>query len=236
MSMTDRFPGYSGVISAPLDERLAFIRKTYLHLTGAIIGFVALSFVFYQVGVGALILGLVSGNRFGWLLILGGFALAGWMGSSMAQSARSLPMQYGGLALYTLAEAIIFSPLIFLAALVAPGALPSAAGITILTFGGLSFYTLMTRKDFSFLRTALMVGGFVALGAIICGAIFGFNLGIWFSAAMILFASGSILYSTSKVLHNYGTDQYVAAALELFAAVALLFWYVLRLLMALQRR
>ena len=49
-------------------------------------------------------------------------------------------------------------------------------------------------------------------------------------------ACGTILYSTSKVMHDYQTDQYVAASLELFAAVALLFWYVLRLLMSLQRR
>lgn len=236
MSMSDRFPGYTGVIDAPLDERLVFIRKTYAHLAGAILAFVGLSFLLYQMNVGAMILSLVAGSRFGWLLFLGGFALAGWMGSSMAQSSRSLGTQYAGLAFYTLAEAVIFSPLIFIASMLAPGALPAAAGITLLTFGALSFYTLITKQDFSFLRTALMVGGIVALGAIVCGAIFGFSLGIWFSAAMVLFACGSILYSTSKVMHNYGTDQYVAAALELFAAVALLFWYVLRILISLQRR
>jgi FtsH-binding integral membrane protein len=236
MSMSDRFPGYTGVIQAPLDERLVFIRKTYAHLAAAILGFVGLSFLLYQLNVGGMILALVAGSRFGWLMFLGGFALAGWLGTSMAQSSRSLGTQYAGLAFYTLAEAIIFSPLIFIAAQVAPDALPSAAGITLLTFGGLSFYTLITRQDFSFLRTVLLVGGFVALAAIICGAIFGFNLGIWFSAAMVLFACGSILYSTSRVMHNYGTDQYVAAALELFAAVALLFWYVLRILISLQRR
>jgi FtsH-binding integral membrane protein len=53
---------------------------------------------------------------------------------------------------------------------------------------------------------------------------------------MILLASGYILYDTSNVLHHYRTDQYVAASLALFAAVALLFWYVLRLLMELNRR
>jgi FtsH-binding integral membrane protein len=236
MSMTDRFPGYTGVIAAPLDERVAFIRKTYAHLAGAVAVFVALSFVFYQVGFGALIIQAVMGSRIGWLLLLGGFSLVGWLGSSMAQSARGLPMQYGGLAIYTLAEAIIFAPIIFLASMVAPGALPAAAGLTIVAFGGLSIYTLVTKQDFSFLRTALVVGSIVALGLIVCGAIFGFNLGLWFSAAMIIFACGTILYSTSKVLHNYQTDQYVAASLELFAAVALLFWYVLRLLMSLQRR
>jgi len=236
VSFGNPYAAHGSVIAAPLDERLAFIRKTYLHLAGAILAFVLLSFAFYTMGVGFFILKAVSGSRFGWLAILGGFALVGWLGSSMAQSARSIGTQYAGLGIYTLAEAIIFSPLIFLAARLAPGSLPAATGITLLTFGGLSFYALTSRQDFSFLRTFLVVGSLVALGVIVCGAIFGWNLGVWFSGAMILLACGMILYSTSKVLHNYGTDQYVAAALELFAAVALLFWYVLRLLMQLQRR
>ncbi|MGV3721609.1 MAG: Bax inhibitor-1/YccA family protein [Actinomycetota bacterium] len=234
--MSDRFPGYTGAMAAPLDERLLFIRKTYAHLAGAIVAFMGLSFLLYAVGAGEMILRVLGGNRIGWLLLLGAFVLAGSLATSMAQGARSLGTQYAGLGLYTLAEAIIFSPMIFIASIMAPGVLPLAAGITLVTFAGLSFYTLITKTDFSFLRTALVVGSIVALGVIVCGALFGFSLGIWFSAAMILLASGMILYSTSKVMHTYQTDQYVAAALELFAAVALLFWYVLRLLMSLQRR
>jgi FtsH-binding integral membrane protein len=49
---------------------------------------------------------------------------------------------------------------------------------------------------------------------------------------MIVLASGYILYDTSNVLHRYRTDQHVAAALALFASVAILFWYVLRLFMS----
>jgi FtsH-binding integral membrane protein len=89
-----------------------------------------------------------------------------------------------------------------------------------------------TRADFSFLRSFLMIGGFVAIGAIVCGLIFDFNLGVWFSAAMVLFASISILYNTSQVLHNYSTNQHVAAALSLFGSVAMLFWYILRIFMS----
>jgi uncharacterized protein len=45
----------------------------------------------------------------------------------------------------------------------------------------------------------------------------------------------AILYSTSNIIHYYRTDQYVAASLSLFAAVALLFYYVLYILLALRR-
>jgi FtsH-binding integral membrane protein len=62
--------------------------------------------------------------------------------------------------------------------------------------------------------------------------IFGFNLGVIFSGAMVLFAGGSILYTTSNVLHHYRTDQHVAASLALFSGVMLMLWYVLRILMS----
>jgi FtsH-binding integral membrane protein len=77
-----------------------------------------------------------------------------------------------------------------------------------------------------------MIGGMVALGAIICSLIFGFSLGIVFSSTMLLFAGGSILYTTSSIIHEYRTDQYVAASLALFAGVMLLLWYVIRILLA----
>lgn len=236
MSMAGSYAADWCVMDAPLDVRVQFIRRTYLHLAGAIAAFTLLSVLLFQIGVGVMILNLIAGFRWGWLLFLGAFSVAGWLASSMAQSSRQVGAQYAGLGFYTLAEAVLFSPLIALAALFVPGALPLAAAITLITFAGLSAYVLITKQDFSFLRMALVVGGIVAMCAIVAGVIFGFDLGIWFSAAMILFACGAILYSTSKVLHNYAPDQHVAASLELFAAVALLFWYVLQLLMRLQRR
>jgi FtsH-binding integral membrane protein len=90
----------------------------------------------------------------------------------------------------------------------------------------------MTRKDFSFLRGLLMWGGMLALVAIAGGVLFGFELGTWFSVAMIGFAGAAVLYDTSNVLHHYPEDRYVGAALELFASIALMFWYVLRLFMS----
>ena len=235
MSMSDSFSRSYFVIDAPVDVRVAFIRRTYLHLAGAIAMFVLLSWVFQMTGFGAMLAALTLGARFGWLILLGGFMVVGWAASAMAHASKSQGVQYGGLALYTLAEAVIFAPLLFIASRLASSVLPTAALITLLVFGALSAYVLVTKTDFSFLRTALFIGSIVAVGLILCGAFFGLNLGTWFSVAMIVFASGAILYSTSRVMHEYESDQHVAAALELFAAVALLFWYVLRLVMAFGR-
>jgi hypothetical protein len=65
----------------------------------------------------------------------------------------------------------------------------------------------------------------------VVGLIFGFNLGTWFAGAMVLFAGAAIAYETSNMVHHYRPGQHVAAALGLFASVALLFWYILQLVM-----
>jgi FtsH-binding integral membrane protein len=234
---TDFGQGMSA-FAAPVDARVAFIRRTYLHLAGAIAVFVVLSWAMFVGGIGEGVANwLMQGGRGRWFVILGGFMLVGWLGQAMAHRARSQTAQYAGLTLYTFGEALIFAPLLWFAHAISEkqgfaNPLPIAATITLVVFAGLSAIVLTTKKDFSFLGMALKVGAFLALGLIVCGAIFGFSLGLWFSVAMVAFAAGAILYSTSNVLHQYRTDQHVGAALELFAAVALLFWYVLQLLMS----
>jgi uncharacterized protein len=108
----------------------------------------------------------------------------------------------------------------------------SAAAVTLFGFAGLTAVALITRKDFSFLRGVLMWGGVVALVLIVAGALFGFQLGTYFSVAMVALAGVAILYDTSNVIHHFPEDRYVAAALELFASVALMFWYVIRLFLS----
>jgi FtsH-binding integral membrane protein len=146
-------------------------------------------------------------------------------------------MQYAGLALYTVAEAVIFLPIITLAiALSGDFSILLQAGlVTGALVLGLSAIALTTKKDFSFLGGMLKIGGFVALGVIIASFFLPITLGLWFSAAMVVFAAGSVLYNTSNLLHRYQPGQHVAAALSLFASVALLFWYVLRVLMSMRR-
>jgi FtsH-binding integral membrane protein len=117
--------------------------------------------------------------------------------------------------------------LLYIAQAYAPGVIQSAATVTLLGFAALTTVAFVSRKDFSFLGSILRWGFLVALVLILAGTLFGFNLGTFFSVGMIALAGGAILYDTSNVLHHYPEDRYVAAALELFASVALLFWYVL---------
>jgi hypothetical protein len=162
----------------------------------------------------------------------------------LAEQTRSRPLHYIGLGLYVIAEALIFVPLLAIVQwktgeIVArgggdPNIIRDAAIITLGVFGALTLSVFITKKDFSFLRTALVIAGAVALGLIALSLIFGFNLGIVFAVAMVLLAAGQILYETSQVMAHYDPEDYVGASLSLFASVALMFWYVIRIVMKLR--
>ncbi len=213
-------------------DRTEFYKKTYAHVALGVLVFIIIEYIFLHTqAIVQFALSLIDGKM--WLLMLGGFMLVTNIAEKMAVSSTEKSKQYLGYFLYILAEAFIFVPILYVAMFYIEGnVIQQAAVLTGGLFTGLSAVVLLTKKDFSFLKTALTIGGFVAIGLIIAGILFGFNLGLWFSAGMIILAAGSILYQTSNLLHKYHTEQYVAAALGLFASLMLLFWYILRILMS----
>ncbi len=207
-------------------ERARFLVRTYNTLFGAIAAFAAIEFALFTTGVAPVIAQALGRN---WLIVLGGFMLVSWLASRAAATATSTAAQFAALAGFVVAEAIIFVPLLYLANTVAPGAIQSAGLVTMVGFTGLTAIAWTTKKDFSFLGGMLRWGAIMALILIAASLLFGFQLGIFFSVVMVAFAGAAILYDTSNVLHHYPQDRYVAAALQLFASVALMFWYVLRI-------
>ncbi|WP_052911112.1 Bax inhibitor-1/YccA family protein [Riemerella anatipestifer] len=212
-------------------EKATFYKKTYTHLALAVLAFVVVESLLISVVPEETIISMIS-QKYIWLLILGGFWLASILANKWTLS-QDKGTQYMGLGVYVLLEAVIFLPMIYIAMFYSdPTLIPQAAIITLALFGGLTGVAFTSKRDFSFLRNIIVVGGFVALGLIVAGAIFGFNLGLWFSVGMVLLASASILYETQKLQFTYTKEQYVGASLQLFASVMLLFWYVLRILMS----
>lgn len=224
---------------APADVRIEFLQKTYLHLGGAILAFAGLSAILVNSSFGVGMMNALRTSPFMWLLFLAGFMFGGGIAQSWAMSGRSEAQQYAGLGLYVVIEAVMFTPLLFIASNVPVFAnqnvIASAGVITLVTFGSLTAWVLISKKDFSFLGGALRVAMFAAMGLIVASILFGFSLGLLFSFAMVVLAAGYILYQTSEVLHTYPVGSHVAASLALFAAVALMFWYVLRIVMAFAR-
>jgi len=227
MNSEDAFLQPIPVAQATTDVRSRFIVRTYNHLFGAIAIFTLIEIALFKSGWAKPIAEFMLSVH--WLFILGAFMIVGWFSSRAAATAKSLGSQYAALMAFVAAEAIIFVPLLYMADNYAPGALSSAAGTTILGVAGLTVVAFVTRKDFSFLRGILMWGFVVALVLIVASVAFGFQLGTWFSVAMIGFAGAAVLYDTSNVLHRYEEDRYVAAALQLFSSIALMFYYVLML-------
>jgi FtsH-binding integral membrane protein len=219
---------------AAVDARAAFIRRTYAHLAGAVLAFIGLEALIFKLVPAETIHNLVVGASASWLIVLLAFVGISWLANSWALSGASQGLQYAGLALYVVAEAFIFLPILYVAAFYARDDLliPKAGVLTLCMFAGLSFIAFTTGKDFSFLRPILIMSSFVAIGLVVVSIFMGGGLGLWFSVAMVAVASGYILYDTSNILHHYRTDQHVAAALALFASVALLFWYILRIMLA----
>lgn len=227
-----------GSFAADAEEsvRLTFIRRTYAHLTGAVFALIVLEAVLFTVvprDTMTMLVQRMTGG-FGWLIVLGAFMGVSWMARSWAMSNTSRGMQYAGLGLYVVAEAVILLPMLYICIhyLREPQLPIMAAAITGMCFLGLTVFVFTTRVDLAGWGKYLAIGGIVAMCAIVAGMFTSFSLGLGFSALMVALACGYIMYDTSNVLHHYHTDQYVAASLALFSSVVLLFWYVLRIMMS----
>lgn len=218
-------------------DRVTFLKKTYAHVALAVIAFVIFEILLLNSEQGQALGQMMYGN---WIFVLILFAGGTWIANKWAHEPGNIQKQYLGLFVYAFLEALLFLPLFMYLADPASGfaaneveSIVSQAGIlTAGLFTGLSAIALFSGKDFSFMRGILLVGFGIAFALIIAGALFGFNLGLWFSGAMVLLAGGSILYQTSRIVHDYHTDQHVAAALGLFSSLMLLFWYILRIFMS----
>lgn len=226
------------VADAPAAARAAFYRRTYGLVAASLAAFGAALYVMFVSGVAQSVMsGLASmlGSLGGWSMLL--IMLAFWGGSTVAQSLAfnraSRGTQYLGLGLYILLQALIFIPIIAYTAAVTKGnpgeILVPACLITGVLAAGLTVTVFMSSTDFSFLRTAIVIASFCALGAIVVSMIAGWTLGAWFSIAMIVLMASVILYQTHEIKNTMETDQHVAAAFVLFSSFVTLLFYVIRL-------
>jgi len=227
-----------------VSERVRFIRRTYVHLFASILAFSGLLYLlmtnaFLGQKVSTPLVTFALGVRWHWGVVLAVFMVVSWIADYWASHTTSRAVQYLGLAFYIVAEALIFVPLLAIVAaktqviLARGGAEPhiirDSAFVTLGVFTALTLSVFLSKKDFSFLRSGLVMASGAALMLIVLSLTFGFNLGLAFSIGMVLLAAGYILYQTSQILAHYHPGQHVAAALALFSSVALMFWYVIRI-------
>lgn len=225
--------GSGSVVAAlPGEARAGFIRRTYAHVAGAIALLAIVEGLILQAGLGQTLLSFLGAGTMNYLIYLGLFIGASIVADKWAHSEKSKEMQYVGLGIYILVQAVILAPAMHLAQLYAPTAIVDAAIATAALVTALSYVCFTTKKDFSFLGPIIAIASIVAIGLCIAGALFGFNLGVVFAGAIVLLAAASVLYSTSNILLHYQEHQHVGAALGLFASVALMFRFMLQLFMS----
>ncbi len=214
----------TGKAAGPAAER--FRRRVFGHLLALAVAFVAAEAALFRSGVAdpiAAALGAVP-----WPMVLGVYIVVGWLASRWAHRLRSPAAQYAALALYLAVKVVIFVPLLDHAERFAPGSLEAAAWLTVAGFAALCWIGLHTGVDLSFLRSLLVWGGFAALLLILSAWLYGWRLGSWFPVGMIALAGASVLYDSQRLGRARG-GRAPAAALRLFAAIAMMFWYSLRL-------
>ena len=224
-------------ITLPEEDRGAFVMRVYQHVLAAVVAFVAIETLFFATGVAESIYNLVAGSGATWLLILGVFMVGQWFVANAASDLGNPSRQYAGLFGSSALYAVIFAPFLHYVYRIedAGSTVMSAAVITAIGFGILSAIAFTTRKDLSFMRPLVMWGFGAALLLIVGAVIFGFNLGVWFSVAMIALSGAAILYQTQTIIRHFPGTAHVAAAVQLFGSLMTMFWYVLRLLMSLSR-
>jgi len=229
--MQNHINSMAPVSSLAVEERSQFIWKCYAHVIGAILALVAIETYLFSTGAAWPIANVMLGSP---MLVLIGFIALSWGASHMAHKLESTMAQYAAFAAFVVVWALMFVPMLAMAMSMDPSGsmIESAATVTIFGCVALIATVMITRKDFSFLRGVMVWGFFIVMGLIGASFLFGWNLGTWFSVGMIGFAGIAILYDTSNIMHHYPQDKYVAASMALFASIAMMFWYILRLFMS----
>lgn len=240
--MNTNYNNYILVADSNKEQRTSFYKLTYLHLAASIIAFMIVEWAllsYVPESIQNMFLIKLSETPQLWLAVLGVFWLMSFLSNKIA-FAQNRGLQYAGLSIYIMAEAFIFMPLLYIATHLIPEGeqiIQQAAIITLSMFAGLTAIVFITNKDFSYLKSALIIGGFISLGLIAASSLIaGMNLGLWFSVGMVVLAGGSILFQTSQIKYHFSTNQYVGASLLLFASIMLIFWYIIQILMKLKNK
>src|SRR5262245_53424959 len=105
------------VATLGVSDRVAFLRRTYLHLGGALVAWAVLTALIFRTEFSAkfTIAVLGRGSGFAWLGVLAAFMVVGYVAERLARSQASRGLQYLGLGIFVLAEAILLQPLIWVA-------------------------------------------------------------------------------------------------------------------------
>jgi modulator of FtsH protease len=163
-----------------------------------------------------------------WLVTLGGYFGLLFVVTRLRNSAWGLLAVFAltGFLGYTLGPILNF----YLSLPNGSQVVMTALGGTGAIFLALSGYALVSRKDFSFMGSFLMVGILVAFLAGLGAMLFSIPaLSLAVSGMFVLLMSGMILWQTSDIIHG-GETNYIMATVTLYITIFNLFVSLLQIL------
>ncbi len=214
-----------GAMTAPVRtgaERATLVRRTYLLvLAGVITTTISCAWAMSQPGL----MDLVARHPF-----LTFFAtLAPLLGAQFFR--RQFPLNIGLTLLFTLVEGVWIAPLVYVMEQRQPGVAQQAALLTLSTFGVLTAYAFVSRRDFSAWGSFFVIGLWVLIGTSLLNMFFqNETASLWIAGATVLVFSGLLVFDTWRLRNQYGPDDYVIAAVQIYLDLLNLFTAILRLL------
>lgn len=158
----------------------------------------------------------------------------------MAMRARhSYPRNLILVLLFTFIEGLFIAPFLTLAERQSPGIVGQAGVLTLSTFGVLSLYALISKRDFSAWGSFFFVGLWVLIATSLLNIFFPTALGtLWIAAGTVLVFSGLLVFDTWRIVRSgqYGPDDYVPAAVNIYLDLLNLFLAIVSLLGGGRRR
>lgn len=141
------------------------------------------------------------------------------------------PTNIGFVFLFTFIEGIFISPFIYVLGTTQPGVIGQAALLTGTTFGALTAYAFVSRKDFSAWGAFFMVGLWVLIATSLLNLFFqNATASLWIAGATVLVFSGLLVFDTWRLRNVFGPNDYIQAAVAIYLDLLNMFLAILSLL------
>ena len=215
---------YTGTLIRSGEERATLVRRTYgLVFVSVIVTALGVVFCLSQPSV----FQAVAQHPF--ITMLAMFAPL-WM----AMRARTeFPRNIVFTLIFTFIEGIFIAPFLALAEQRAPGVIGQAGILTLSTFGVLTLYAAVSKRDFSAWGSFFIIGLWVLIATSLINIFVGSALAsLWIAAGTVLVFSGLLVFDTWRIVRSgaYGQDDYVFAAVTIYLDLLNLFMFILSLL------
>jgi FtsH-binding integral membrane protein len=159
-----------------------------------------------------------------------------WMAMAARQNVvRSLLFTF----LFTFVSGLLLAPVLYFAERQSPGITGQAGILTLSTFGVLSLYAVVSKRDFSAWGSFFIVGLWVLIATSLLNLFVGSALGsIWIAGATVLVFSGLLVFDTWRIVRSgqYGPNDYVPAAVSIYLDLLNIFLAIIQLLGGGRRR